>query len=91
MYIGKSTRPKTRMHPHRKKFGDIKMEIIDEVKTSEWKKWEIYYIEYYKSLGHRLENKNKGGGGSTIQSKEQVDNRVRKIQVKNVHLNNVKT
>ena len=78
MYIGKSTRPKTRMHPHRKKFGDIKMKIIAEVKTSEWKKWEMYYIEHYKSLGYSLENKNKGGGGSTIQSKEQINNRVRK-------------
>lgn len=78
IYVGKSTRPKTRMHPHRKKFGDVKMEIINEVKTSEWKKWEIHYISYYKSLGYILKNKNKGGGGSTIQSKEQVENRVSK-------------
>ena len=78
MYIGKSTRPKTRMHPHKKKFGDVKMEIIDEVKTSEWKKWEVYYIKYYKSLGYTLKNKNKGGGGSTTQSKKQVEERAQK-------------
>lgn len=82
MYVGKSTRPKTRMHPHRKKFGNVEMEIIDNVKTSEWKKWEIYYISYYKSLGYILENKNNGGGGSTIQSKEQVENRVSKTKGK---------
>ncbi len=44
------------------------MEVISEVK--DWRRWEQYYIQKYKDLGYKLENKNKGGGGVDVVSQE---------------------
>lgn len=41
------------------------MVIIDIVPTNEWKFWEIYWINQFRSWGFILENKNNGGGGLT--------------------------
>ena len=64
-YIGKSKNPKTRINSHKKKFGnDIILEVIDYVPNNDWKFWEEWYIQLFKSWGFLLKNKNKGGGGS---------------------------
>jgi len=68
-YIGKSNRPQGRVGHHRKNFGEnITLEIIDKVPLNEWKFWETYWIEQFKSWGFDLKNKNKGGGGATKQN-----------------------
>jgi hypothetical protein len=73
-YIGKSRKHLERLENHKQTYGhDIKMEIISEVK--DWKRWEKYYIEKYKKLGYKLENKNKGGGGSDFMS-EKTKNKI---------------
>jgi hypothetical protein len=70
-YVGKSKDPIRRKHTHTKKFGiDINLTIIDEVKISEWKIWECYWIEQFRQWGFKLENKNKGGGGPSIYTLE---------------------
>jgi hypothetical protein len=50
-------------HKIRLKTNFLKIELIDEVYVNEWKFWESWYIELFKSWGFKLENKNKGGGG----------------------------
>lgn len=60
-YIGKTNHLEARLKNHKKKYGDIEIKVIKEVK--DWKKWERYYIKKYKNLGYQLENKNSGGGG----------------------------
>jgi hypothetical protein len=37
--------------------------LIDEVKESEWEFWEIYWISQFKSWGFKLTNKTDGGEG----------------------------
>jgi hypothetical protein len=64
-YIGKSVTPKGRLNDHKRKFGYIKLEIIDNVPTSEWLFWEKWYIELFKFWGFKLKNKNNGGGGTS--------------------------
>lgn len=39
------------------------IEIIDEVLESEWKYWEVFYINLYKSWGFNLTNSTEGGDG----------------------------
>ncbi len=71
-YVGKAKNTVRRVHKHYIKFGeDIHLEIIDEVKESEWKYWESFWIEQFKVWGFKLENKNKGGGGPTKWTEEQ--------------------
>ena len=75
-YIGKTTDFDRRMEQHfsgngskvTKKFKPISGEVIDEVPLSEWKFWENYWIEQFKSWGFNLKNKNNGGGGATKQN-----------------------
>ncbi len=38
--------------------------LIDEVPKAEWRSWEKFYIQLYKSWGFILENSNEGGGGA---------------------------
>lgn len=75
IYIGKTVGFSVRLYYHRKRFGkNITWFFIDEVGDKEWKFWECYYINLFKSWGFKLENKNNGGGGPTKYSDE-----VRKI------------
>lgn len=43
-----------------------KLEIIDEVPTSEWQFWERHYISLYKSWGFNLTNETFGGDGVDV-------------------------
>jgi hypothetical protein len=69
-YIGKSVSPKDRMSLHKKSFGNVFMEVIDNVNTSEWLFWEKWYINLFTSWGFTLKNKNNGGGGVSFHSEE---------------------
>jgi hypothetical protein len=69
-YIGKSVTPKGRLSEHKRNFGSVKLEVIDEVPTLEWLFWEKWYIELFKSWGFKLKNKNKGGGGIDYHSEQ---------------------
>lgn len=42
------------------------IKIIATVKEVSWKYWEIYYINYYKSIGCSLTNTAEGGEGNTV-------------------------
>jgi len=46
-----------------------KMEIVDEVLTSEWEFWEQYWISQFKVWGFNLTNHQIGGGQSNIGTK----------------------
>ena len=60
-YVGKCININVRFNQHKFTYGDdIKIEIIELVKTDEWKKWEKYYINLYKDKGYILLNKNNG-------------------------------
>jgi len=64
-YIGKtqnSLNLRLNDHTYKKEKG-LKINIIDEVYTSEWQFWEKHYISLFKSWGFKLDNKNNGGGG----------------------------
>jgi len=65
IYVGKTKNsPNLRLNDHHfKKEKELKIEIIDEVPTSEWEFWEKHYISLFKSWGFELINKNIGGGG----------------------------
>jgi len=64
-YIGKTKNPiNIRLNSHNcVKEKGLKINVIDEVNSSEWKFWEKYYISLFKSWGFNLENKNEGGNG----------------------------
>jgi hypothetical protein len=67
-YVGKSITPYKRRNEHVYKNNISSKDyfhIIDGVPESEWKYWEKFYIELFKSWGFILTNKNKGGGGPT--------------------------
>jgi hypothetical protein len=71
-YVGKTRNEYNRLHNHKKTFGmDIHMVIISEV--LDWRYWEKHYISLFKTLGYILENKNKGGTGRDIWSKESIE------------------
>ena len=64
-YIGKTkNNPKKRENQHKTRLNNklINLVVIDTI-DSNWKYWESWYIELYKSWGFELLNKNKGGGG----------------------------
>ena len=73
-YVGKtknSLRKREISHIFRlKKY--VKIQGIDEVEESDWKFWESYWIEQFKSWGFILENKNAGGGGLHDLSEEHI-------------------
>ena len=63
-YIGKTIQEiKSRYYTHGNKKINSKITEIDCVKDNEWRFWESWYIELFKSWGFELENKNSGGGG----------------------------
>ena len=63
VYIGKSQDMNYRFSNHKYKKRVDNYFIIDEVSEYDWKFWESYYINLFKSWGYILENKNNGGGG----------------------------
>jgi hypothetical protein len=79
-YIGKSTNPKTRIGPHKKKFGEFDMTYIDEVPNKEWEFWEKYWIAQYKAWDFVLENITHGGNGQTFCTKETKEKISKKIK-----------
>lgn len=73
-YIGKTKNPKSREADWKREYGeDIKFYSIDEVNIEEWKQWECYWIEQFKSWGFKLINQNKGGGGPNTHSDETIE------------------
>jgi hypothetical protein len=75
-YIGKSKNPNFRKAEHRyKNKGGIKPEmfILEEIDSKDWKFWEKWYISLFQSWGFILDNKNKGGGGVMLHTKETKD------------------
>jgi hypothetical protein len=69
-YVGKTKHLIRRKHKHYQTYGkDIELIIIDEV--TDWKYWESYWIEQFKSWGFILTNQNKGGGGPEQYTEEQ--------------------
>ena len=80
-YIGKTKNPKSREADWKREYGeDIKFYTIDEVNIEEWKQWECYWIEQFKSWGFKLINQNKGGGGPNTHS----DKTIEKIRSKKI-------
>jgi hypothetical protein len=69
-YVGKANDIVRRKHKHSQTYGnDIILTIIDKVK--DWKYWEEYWIEQFKTWGFTLLNQNKGGGGPERYTEEQ--------------------
>ena len=63
-YIGKTIQEiKDRYYTHGSRKTNSEIIEIDCVEDNEWRFWESWYIELYKSWGFELENKNNGGGG----------------------------
>ena len=63
-YVGKTLQEiQDRFYTHGNKKRDSKIIEIDCVNDDEWRFWESWYIELFKSWGFNLENKNNGGGG----------------------------
>jgi predicted GIY-YIG superfamily endonuclease len=63
-YIGKTLQNiKERFYTHGNKKINSEIIEIDCVNDNEWRFWESWYIELFKSWGFELENKNNGGGG----------------------------
>lgn len=58
------------------------IKIVDEVPQDEWKYWECYYIELYKSRGYNLTNLTDGGqGGSGYKHTEESRERMRQSKL----------
>lgn len=63
-YIGKTIQEiKDRYYTHGSRKTDSEIIEIDCVEDNDWRFWESWYIELYKSWGFELDNKNNGGGG----------------------------
>jgi len=63
-YVGKTLQEiKERFYTHKDKKENSEIFEIDCVDDDEWRFWESWYIELFKSWGFELENKNSGGGG----------------------------
>ena len=63
-YVGKTLQKiKERFYTHKDRKINSEITEIDCVDDSEWRFWESWYIELFKSWGFELENKNNGGGG----------------------------
>lgn len=79
-YVGKTVNFKARKYDHFKTYGkDINLTIIDET-LSNWKFWERYWINQFKSWGFELLNKNKGGGGPQFRKPENLQIIVDKLK-----------
>jgi hypothetical protein len=67
-YIGKTKNNiLIREYQHKKRLNkDIQLVELDVVDSNEWKFWESWYIDLFKSWGFNLLNKNKGGGGPSF-------------------------
>ena len=68
VYIGKTIN--CRKYRHKQQFGSqITYNVIDEINSldsKDWKPLECYWIEQFRQWGFDLQNKNKGGGGSSF-------------------------
>lgn len=42
------------------------MEVVDTIPIGDWKYWEQFWIEYFKSIGCKLVNSGKGGNGLSV-------------------------
>ena len=63
-YIGKTIQEiKDRYYTHGNRKINSEIIEIDCVNDDEWRFWESWYIELFKTWGFELENKNNGGGG----------------------------
>jgi hypothetical protein len=64
-YVGKTKDSlNVRLKNHRRvKKLECFIEEIESVENKNWKFWESYWIEQFKSWGFNLTNKNNGGGG----------------------------
>jgi hypothetical protein len=63
-YVGKTLQEiKERFYTHKDKKENSEITEIDCVDDNEWRFWESWYIELFKSWGFKLENKNNSGGG----------------------------
>jgi len=84
VYLGKTSEPNRRLREHRMNFSkDVSLEVIDEVKESEWMFWEQWWIELFNSWNIKLSNKNRGGGGPKYQTesaKKLIGNKQRGIK-----------
>jgi len=71
-YVGKTKNPLQKRRSHHKCTYkcDIQLVVIDEVPDEEWKFWECYWIEQFKTWGFDLDNRNEGGGGPHNMSEE---------------------
>ena len=68
-YIGKTNNIHTRFKNHKINLGkNIIMEILDVVE--DWRFWETYWIQQFKTWGFKLINKNDGGGGVNFHSQK---------------------
>jgi hypothetical protein len=74
-YVGKTNVPlNNRLYEHRhSKQRKCSIHLLDEVPDNEWKFWESWWIELFKSWGFELENKNDGGGGRKEISQEEIE------------------
>jgi hypothetical protein len=83
IYVGKSNKPKQRLNTdHYKNFGkDINQYIIDEVLRSEWRFWEQFYIDLFRSWGFVLLQQKKAGGGVCHHTEESIE----KIKAANIN------
>jgi hypothetical protein len=75
VYIGKTVNPSHRLCSHKKSKNIVQFDIIDTVFNHDWKYWEKFYIELFKTWNFKLDNKNNGGGGPSkgryLRSKDQ--------------------
>ena len=68
-YIGKTNNIHKRFKNHKINLGEnILMEILDIVE--DWRFWETYWIQQFKTWGFNLVNKNDGGGGVNFHSQK---------------------
>ena len=83
-YVGYSKNPKQRFNLHKYKFGtDIEMEILAKTTNGKKKEVEQYWIEKITQQGYILENKNKGGGGPSKNTRTKKSNEAYKEKRKN--------
>lgn len=68
-YVGYTKNPKTRIIPHRKKFGnDIEMKILEY--RDDYREAEKQWIDHFRLLGYELENVYEGGNGKGCYPKD---------------------
>ena len=82
-YIGKTKNSLVKRNgQHMYKYGNsTKIELLDNIHDENWKFWESYYIDLFKSWGFKLLNQNEGGGGPshhTIETRLKISNRKNK-------------